>query len=53
MKNDELTLAAKVKGLGDRLIILHGLFGSSDNLGRIANELAKDYEVHSLDLRKI
>jgi len=51
MKNDDLKLAAKVKGQGDRVIILHGLFGSSDNLGRIANELAKDYEVHSLDLR--
>jgi len=51
MKNKNLILAAKVKGQGDVLIILHGLFGSSDNLGRIANELAKDYEVHSLDLR--
>jgi len=51
MKNNELRLIAKVKGQGDVLIILHGLFGSSDNLGRIANELAKDCEVHSLDLR--
>lgn len=51
MKNNNLQLAARVKGQGDVLIILHGLFGSSDNLGRIANELAKDYQVHSLDLR--
>ena len=51
MKNNDLRLAAKVKGQGDVLIILHGLFGSSDNLGRIANEMAKDYQVHSLDLR--
>jgi len=52
MKNKDLRLAAKVKGQqGDALIILHGLFGSSDNLGRIANELSKDFQVHSLDLR--
>jgi esterase len=51
MKNYDSVLAAKVKGKGDALIILHGLFGSSDNLGRIANELAKDYQVHALDLR--
>jgi esterase len=51
MKTNDLKLAAKVKGQGDALIILHGLFGSSDNLGRIANELAKSYQVHSLDLR--
>lgn len=51
MKNNNLKLAAKIKGTGEPLIILHGLFGSSDNLGRIASELAKDYRVHSLDLR--
>ena len=51
MKNNDLRLAAKVKGQGDVLIILHGLFGSSDNLGRVATELSEDFEVHSLDLR--
>jgi esterase len=51
MKNNDLKLAAKVKGQGYPLIVLHGLFGSSDNLGRVASELSKDYQVHSIDLR--
>jgi len=44
-------LYSTIKGQGEVIILLHGLFGSSDNLGRIATELAKSYEVHSLDLR--
>lgn len=51
MKNLDFMLTANVKGQGDALVILHGLFGSSDNLGRIATELASEYQVHSLDLR--
>jgi len=51
MKMEKLMLASNVKGDGRVLILLHGLFGSSDNLGRIAKELSDDYQVHSLDLR--
>ena len=51
MKMNNLMLAANVKGQGKVLILLHGLFGSSDNLGRIATELSKHYQVHALDLR--
>jgi len=38
-------------GEGYPIIIIHGLYGSSDNWISIAKELAKDYEVYVLDLR--
>jgi len=44
-------LFSKVRGRGEPLILLHGLFGSSDNLSRVAKELSEEYETHSLDLR--
>ena len=44
-------LSSTVKGEGPVLIILHGLFGSSDNLSRIATELEKNYRVYRVDLR--
>lgn len=44
-------LHAKVKGQGDPVIVLHGLFGSAENLGGIARALSETYEVHSLDAR--
>lgn len=47
----EQLLAASVRGKGQAVILLHGLFGSSDNLGRVATELEKDYEVWRIDLR--
>ena len=38
-------------GSGDPFIILHGLFGSSDNWLSIAKELADTYTIHLLDSR--
>jgi esterase len=44
-------LYVRVRGEGEPLLLLHGLFGSSDNLGSIASALAKSYETHAIDLR--
>lgn len=44
-------LSSSVKGEGQAVIILHGLFGSSDNLSRVATELEKHYRVYRVDLR--
>ncbi|MDX1595243.1 MAG: alpha/beta fold hydrolase [Gammaproteobacteria bacterium] len=38
-------------GGGPPLVLLHGLFGSNENLGSIARALAGDFEVTALDLR--
>ncbi|MEX0882150.1 MAG: alpha/beta fold hydrolase [Cyclobacteriaceae bacterium] len=38
-------------GQGRPLIILHGLFGSSDNWMSISKELEKDYSLYLIDLR--
>ncbi|MFT2109657.1 alpha/beta fold hydrolase [Marinomonas sp. 2405UD68-3] len=35
---------------GDHLIILHGLFGNSDNWHSIAQKLSETFQVHCLDL---
>lgn len=37
-------------GAGAPVILLHGLFGSLENLGALARLLAKDYLVYSVDL---
>lgn len=41
----------KISGEGQALILLHGLFGSQDNLGVIARGLEDNWQVHGLDLR--
>jgi len=51
MKIMDFNLYSNIKGEGETLILLHGLFGSADNLGRIATELSNDFKVHALDLR--
>ena len=38
-------------GSGTPLIIIHGLYGSSDNWLTIGKELARDFEVYLVDLR--
>jgi pimeloyl-ACP methyl ester carboxylesterase len=38
-------------GSGPPLIIIHGLYGSSDNWLTIGKELARDFEVYLVDLR--
>jgi len=39
------------QGAGEPLLILHGLFGSAANWGRVARDLAADYRVIVTDLR--
>ncbi|AZT82657.1 alpha/beta fold hydrolase [Marinobacter sp. NP-4(2019)] len=41
----------RITGEGAPLIILHGLFGSMDNLGGIARRLQDEWQVHALDQR--
>lgn len=49
-----IRLYAKVQNPGSGkppLLLLHGLFGSWENLGTLARGLAEAFEVHALDLR--
>ncbi|WP_417450536.1 alpha/beta fold hydrolase [Kordiimonas sp.] len=46
-----MDLFVRERGEGPPLLLLHGLFGSADNLGAIARNLEADYKVISLDLR--
>ncbi|MEA1079762.1 alpha/beta fold hydrolase [Marinobacter qingdaonensis] len=41
----------RITGEGAPLILLHGLFGSLENLGGIARRLQDDWQIHSLDQR--
>lgn len=41
----------KVQGQGAPVVLIHGLFGSLDNLGLLARPLSEQYQVISLDLR--
>jgi len=43
-------LAVSEQGVGPVVVLLHGLFGSADNLGRLAADLATDWRVVALDL---
>ena len=44
-------LHVKTSGEGDsNVVLLHGLFGSGNNLGQIARGLREDHRVHSVDL---
>ncbi len=46
-----MELFSTIIGKGEPLLILHGLYGSSDNWLTIAKELSNDFCVHSIDLR--
>jgi esterase len=46
-----MELSFKKLGTGPPLIILHGLFGSSDNWFSMGRELASDFEVYLVDQR--
>ncbi|ELR67327.1 Esterase ybfF [Photobacterium marinum] len=46
-----MNLHYQVEGQGDAIILIHGLFGSADNLGLIARALKDKYKVISIDLR--
>ncbi|QIA63913.1 alpha/beta fold hydrolase [Vibrio astriarenae] len=41
----------KIQGNGEPLLLVHGLFGSLDNLGLLARGLQERYQVISVDLR--
>ncbi|WP_166269663.1 alpha/beta fold hydrolase [Marinobacter caseinilyticus] len=44
-------LNSRVMGEGPPLILLHGLFGSLENLGGVAQRLQDQWQIHALDLR--
>lgn len=46
-----IELHHRISGEGEPLILLHGLFGSLDNLGVIARGLQDNWQIHALDLR--
>lgn len=46
-----LDLHHRVTGEGEPLIVLHGLFGSLENLGGVSQRLADSCQIHALDLR--
>lgn len=51
MANSPLNLYFQEVGKGEPLIILHGLFGSSDNWRTLSLKLSQSYLVYSVDLR--
>ena len=46
-----MKLNYKIQGSGQPVILLHGLFGSMDNLGVIGRALMDDFQVIQVDLR--
>lgn len=46
-----MELFTRTQGAGPPLVLLHGLFGSNENLGSIARALAGDFTIHAMDLR--
>ncbi len=46
-----MPLNVKVTGSGPDIILLHGLFGSLENLGKVGSILSMQYKVHALDQR--
>ena len=41
----------RISGEGAPVVLLHGLFGSNDNLNGVSHRLARRWQVHALDLR--
>ena len=46
-----MELFSRIEGSGKPLLILHGLFGLSDNWAMLARQWSEHFEVHNLDLR--
>ncbi|MEC6906271.1 alpha/beta fold hydrolase [Photobacterium piscicola] len=46
-----MNLHFRAEGKGKTIVLIHGLFGSADNLGLLARELKHHYHVISVDLR--
>jgi esterase len=45
-----MSIDFSVRGEGEPLILIHGLFGTRENLGTLARTFAEDYCVYSIDL---
>lgn len=50
-EHSDTYLFARKTGVGEPVLILHGLLGSSENWATVARDLAGSYTVFSLDLR--
>ncbi len=46
-----MELYSQIKGEGEALIIMHGVFGMGDNWQTLGRKWSKNYEVHLLDMR--
>src|SRR3990167_4146434 len=46
-----MTLHTEITGQGQAIVLIHGLFGSYENLGVIARALAGQWQVVNLDMR--
>lgn len=46
-----VVLNHRITGAGKPLILMHGLFGSLENLGGAAQRLQDEWQIHALDLR--
>ncbi len=46
-----MKLHFRVDGSGEPLVLMHGLFGSLENLGSVARRLCDQFRVYSLDMR--
>ncbi|SUB82117.1 Esterase ybfF [Pragia fontium] len=46
-----MKLNYRLQGNGQIIVLIHGLFGSLDNLGVLARDLQQDYQILQVDLR--
>ena len=46
-----MLLHSKILGQGQPFLILHGLFGSSDNWYSFSKKISDKFEIHLIDLR--
>ena len=46
-----MKLFSRISGQGQPLLIIHGLFGMSDNWQSIGRQFSDFFEVHLIDLR--
>ncbi|MDX1456448.1 MAG: alpha/beta fold hydrolase, partial [Marinobacter sp.] len=47
----KVRLNHRITGTGQPLILLHGLFGSMENLGGVSQRLQDYFQIHALDQR--
>lgn len=50
MNNNNKLLNYDIRGKGEPVVLLHGLFGSLENLGVVARQLQESFQVISIDL---